>query len=62
MQVEIEKLCDFPHNYVDQDSCGAVDFSGRRPSEGVDFDKRLSLLPLKMLIFLPNKDFIPLPH
>ena len=41
---------------------GAVDFRGRRPSEdgmrveGVDFDKILALLPLKMLIFL---QFIP---
>ena len=40
----------------------AVDFRGRRPSkdgmpvEGVD------LLPLKMLISLPNKGFIHLPH
>ena len=34
----------------------------RRPAEKVDFDKTLVLLPLKMLIFLPNKDFIPLPH
>ena len=52
---------------------GAVDFRGRRPSkdgmlvEGVDFDKILALLPLKMLIFLqflflPNKGFIRLPH
>ena len=37
---------------------GAIDFRGRRPSadgklvEGVDFDKTLALLPLKMLIFL----------
>ena len=37
---------------------GAIDFRGRRPSkdgmpvEGVDFDKILILLPLKMLIFL----------
>ena len=41
---------------------GAVNFGGRRPSkdrmpvEGVDFDKMLALLPLKMLIFL---QFIP---
>ena len=41
---------------------GAVDFRGRRPGkdeipvEGVDFDKILALLPLKMLIFL---QFIP---
>ena len=41
---------------------GAVDFGDRRPSkdgmplEGVDFDKILALLPLKMLIFL---QFIP---
>ena len=41
---------------------GAVDFRGRRPSkggmpvEGVDFDKVLALLHLKMLIFLT---FIP---
>ena len=47
---------------------GAVDFRGRRPRkdgmpvEGVDFDKTLALLPLKMLIFLPNKGFIHLPH
>ena len=40
----------------------AVDFRGRRPSkdgmlvEGVDFDKILALLPLKMLIFL---QFVP---
>ena len=34
----------------------------RRPAEKVDFDKTLALLPLKMLIILPNKDFIPLPH
>ena len=32
------------------------------PVEGVDFDKTLALPPLKMLTFLPNKDFIPLPH
>ena len=38
---------------------GAVDFRGGRPSkdgmpvEGVDFDKILALLSLKMLIFLP---------
>ena len=37
---------------------GAVDFGGKRtnkvrmPVEGVDFDKILVLLPLKMLIFL----------
>ena len=43
---------------------GADDFRGRRPSkdgmpvEGVDFDKILALLPLKRLIFLPNKVFI----
>ena len=36
----------------------AVDFRGRRPGkdgipvEGVDLDKKLALLPLKMLIFL----------
>ena len=51
---------------------GAVDFRGRRPSkdgmpvEGVDCDKILALLPLKMLIscnlFLPNKGFIHLHH
>ena len=41
---------------------GVVDLRGRRPSkdglpvEGVDFDKILALLPLKMLIFL---QFIP---
>ena len=41
---------------------GAVDFRGRRPSkdgmpvEGVDSDKILTLLSLKMLIFL---QFIP---
>ena len=41
---------------------GAVNFRGRRPSkdgkpvEGVDFDKILALLPLKMLTFL---QFIP---
>ena len=34
----------------------------RRPAEKVDFDKTLALLPVKMFIFLPNKDFIPLPH
>ena len=31
-----------------------------RPVEGDDFDKILALALLKMLIFLPNKDFIPL--
>ena len=54
---------------------GAVDFRGRRPSkdgmpvEGVDFDKILALLSLKMLMFLQfipanyaNKGFIHLPH
>ena len=47
---------------------GAVDFKGKRTSkdgmsvEGVDFDKILALLPLKMLIFLPDKGFIHLPH
>ena len=41
---------------------GAVDFRDKRtikdgmPVEGVDFDKTLALLPLKMLIFL---QFIP---
>ena len=34
----------------------------RRPAEKVDFNKTLALLPLKMLILLPSKDFIPLPH
>ena len=36
--------------------------SESRPVEGVDFDKTLALPPLKMSIFLPNKDFIPLPQ
>ena len=30
--------------------------------QGVDFDKTLAVLPLKILLFMPNKDFIPLPH
>ena len=34
----------------------------KRPAKKVDFDKTIALLPLKMLIFLPNKDFIALPH
>ena len=44
---------------------GAVDFRGKRTSkdrmsvEGVDFDKILALLPLKMLTFL---QFIPVKH
>ena len=48
---------------------GGVDFRGKRtskdgmPVEGVDFDKILTLLPLKMCnLFLPNKGFIHLPH
>ena len=46
-------------NYEQYDKLtGAIDFRGRRPSkdgmpvEGVNFDKILALLPLKMLIFL----------
>ena len=56
-------------NYEQYDKVtGAIDFRGRRPSkdeipvEGVDFDKILALLPVKMLIFLPNKGFVHLPH
>ena len=51
---------------------GAVDFRGRRPSkdgvpvEGVDLDKILALLPLKMSIFLESipakQGFHLLPH
>ena len=41
---------------------GLVLSKDRRPAEKVDFDKTLALLPLKMLMFLPNKDFIALPH
>ena len=41
---------------------GLVLSKDSRPVEGVDFDKTLALPPLKMLIFLLNKDFIPLPH
>ena len=55
-------------NNMTQCMTGAVDFRGRRPRsskdgmpvEGVDFDKILALLPLKMLAFLLNKGFIRL--
>ena len=40
----------------------SIEYKVRRPAENVDFDKTLALLPLKMLLFLPNKDFSPLPH
>ena len=34
----------------------------RRPAKNFNFDKTLALLALRMLMFLPNKDFIILPH
>ena len=34
----------------------------RSPAEKFDFDKTLALLALKMLMFMPNKDVILLPH
>ena len=41
---------------------GLVLRKDRRPAKKVDFDKTFALLPLKMLMLLSKKDFIPLPH